>query len=46
MEQDPAAMQELGGANQPIFETVVRSQLGPSQFMRFHAGLFAGIETH
>jgi len=29
-------MQQLGGVNQENFETVVRSQLGPSQFMLFH----------
>ena len=32
----PAAMQELGGANQANFETIVRSRLGPSEFMLFH----------
>jgi hypothetical protein len=32
----PAAMQELGGANQANFETIVRSNLGPSEFMLFH----------
>ena len=34
--QYPGAMQQLGGVNQENFETVVRSQLGPSQFMLFH----------
>jgi hypothetical protein len=32
----PAAMQELGGANQANFEAIVRSRLGPSEFMLFH----------
>jgi hypothetical protein len=35
-EEYPAAMQLLGGANQENFETVVRSQLGPGEFMLFH----------
>ena len=30
------AMQQLGGLNQENFETVVRRQLGPSEFMLFH----------
>jgi len=34
--QYPGAMQQLGGVNQENFETVVRSQLGPSEFMLFH----------
>jgi len=29
-------MQQLGGASRQNFETVVRSQLGPSEFMLFH----------
>ena len=29
-------MQELGGPNQANFETIVRSRLGPSEFMLFH----------
>lgn len=34
--QYPDAMQRLGGVSQENFETVVRSQLGPSEFMLFH----------
>jgi len=36
IEQYPGAMQQLGGGSQENFETVVRRQLGPSQFMLFH----------
>jgi len=36
IEQYPGAMQQLGGVSQENFETVVRSQLGPSEFMLFH----------
>jgi uncharacterized protein (DUF302 family) len=36
IEQYPGAMQQLGGVNQENFETVVRRQLGPSEFMLFH----------
>ena len=36
IEQYPGAMQQLGGASRQNFETVVRSQLGPSEFMLFH----------
>jgi uncharacterized protein (DUF302 family) len=36
VEQVSAAMQQLGGPSQENFETVVRSQLGPSEFMLFH----------
>jgi hypothetical protein len=36
IEQYPGAMQQLGGASQENFETVVRAQLGPSEFMLFH----------
>ena len=39
IEQYPAAMQQLGGINQENFEAVVRSQLGPSEFMLFRDGL-------
>ena len=36
IEQYPGAMQQLGGASRQNFETVVRSRLGPSEFMLFH----------
>jgi len=36
IEQYPRAMQQLDGISQENFETVVRSQLGPSEFMFFH----------
>lgn len=36
IEQYPGAMQQLGGVSQENFETVIRSQLGPSEFMLFH----------
>jgi uncharacterized protein (DUF302 family) len=36
IEQYPDAMEQLGGPSQANFETVVRSQLGPSEFMLFH----------
>ena len=36
IEQYPGAMQQLGGINQENFEAVVRSHLGPSEFIFFH----------